>query len=201
MSMSKRYEFWVLLLPLVYWAFIWGYFYKILPTASASVSDERDLIPLTTVIIGVAYLAGSVVWNKVATWVNNTVCIVLQSLMLLASLVISVLIFPKTAAAQLVKTGTGNTYLEPNSVYVIVICTLIGLSDSGISIIFYTVSGVIFGKGTSLGYAVVNNVFYIFYVVSMFTPSLFDLHTYCYITGVAVLVMCFAITVGLRKFI
>ena len=199
--MGKRFEFWVLLLPLVYWAFIWGYFYKILPTASASISDERNLIPLTTVIIGASYLVGSGAWNYISNWTNNTFCIVLQSLMLLASLAISILIFPKGAAANIVELDTASTYIQPNSVYVIVICALIGLADSGISIVFYTVSGIIFGKGTSLGYAVVNNVFYVFYIVSMFAPSLFDLHTYCYTTGVAVLVMCFSLTVGLRRLI
>ena len=196
--MVQRLEFWVLLLPLVYWAFIWGYFYKILPTATASISDKRGLIPLTTVIIGASYLIGSASWNFLSRWMNSTFCIVLQSLMLLASLAISIMIFPKGAASGI--DISGDTYITPDSIFVVVIAALIGLADSGISITFYTVSGIIFGEGTSLGYAVVNNVFYTFYSFSMFAPSLFDLHSYCYSTGAMVVVMCVSMTVGLGKF-
>ena len=197
--MVQRLEFWMLLLPLVYWAFIWGYFYKILPTATASISDKRGLIPLTTVIIGASYLIGSASWNFLSRWMNSTLCIVLQSLMLLASLAISILIFPKGAASGI--DISGDTYITPDSIFVVIICALIGLADSGISITFYTVSGIIFGEGTSVGFAVVNNVFYIFYIFSMFAPSLFDLHSYCYSTGAMVVVMCISMTVGLRKFL
>ena len=199
--MGKRSEFWVLLLPLFYWAFIWGFFYKILPTATASISDERKLIPLTTIIIGVSYLLGSVSWIHISKLTNNTACIISASVIHLTALVLSVLILPKGAATEILDVDEIDTYIKPEIAYVVVIFALIGFADSGISIIFYTTAGKIFGEGTSLGYAVTNNIYCLFYIASMFAPSLFDLHSYCYTTMAAVLVMCVSMTVGLKKFI
>ena len=119
-------EFWILLLPLFYWAFIWGLFYKILPTATASISDDRKLIPLTTIIIGASYLLGSASWTHISRWTKNTACIILASLIHLAALVLSVLIFPKSAGSQILDVDGIDTYIKPDIVYIILIFALIG---------------------------------------------------------------------------
>ena len=82
----------------------------------------------------------------------------------------------------------------------ILIFSFIGIADSGISIIYYTTAGKVFGEGRSLGYAVINNVYCMFYIASMFAPSLFDLHSYCYTTMASVAIMCTSMTFGLKKF-
>ena len=200
-EMRKLKEFWILFLPLIYWGFIWGYFMKMLPTATASISDRRDLIPLSVLVTGSAYVVGSSSWNFISRCSNNTVCIILASLMHVVAITLSILVFPKSAASEISEFGTAETYIQPADMYVVVISGLIGLADSGISIIYYTTAGRIYGEGASLGFSVNNNGFCVFYIISMFTPSLFDLHSYCYCMLGAVLLMCLSLTVGLRKFI
>lgn len=199
-NMAQRLEFWILLIPLFYWAFLWGYLYKIMPTAIGSVFRQRNIIPLSSIMAGVGYLVGSTCWNTVTRWTNNSFCVVLQTAMLLVALLLSVLIFPRGAASTLLDPDTVETYITPDTLYVVAISVLLALADSGVSITYYTVCGVIFGEGNSLGYALVNNLYYLLYVVSMFAPSLFDLHSYCYSTAGAVLVMCLSFTIGLRRF-
>ena len=199
-KMAKTKEFWILLLPLIYWGFIWGYFMKMLPTATASISNRRDMIPLTTLVSGAAMLIGATSWNFVARCFNNTVCIILATVMQFIAITLSILIFPKNAASEIVEVGTAETYIKPDNIYLVVIAGLIGLADSGVSIIYYTVAGRVYGSGTSLGFSVNNNGFCVFYIVSMFAPSLFDLHSYCYCMFGAVLLMCLSLTVGLRRF-
>lgn len=199
-KMFRTKEFWILLLPLIYWGFIWGYFMKMLPTATASITDRRDVIPLTALVSGAAMLVGATSWNFVSRWLNNTACIILASIMQFIAITLSILIFPKNAAAEITEVGAAETYITPDNLYLVVIAGLIGLADSGVSIIYYTVAGRVYGSGTSLGFSVNNNGFCVFYIVSMFAPSLFDLHSYCYCMFGAVLLMCLSLTVGLRRF-
>ena len=199
--MARIPEFWLLLIPLIYWGFIWGYFLKIFPTATASISDKRNLIPLTSVITGVCSLVGSTTWNLLSKITNNICCIVFASAMLLASLILSILIFPKGAASEILSLGSAETYITPDSIHVVVICALIGLADSGVSIIYYTTAGRIYGDGSALGYSTNAIGFYSFYMCSMFAPSLFDLHTFCYCMIASVVAMCLVFPFGLRKYL
>ena len=199
--MKRRPEFWLLFVPLVYWGFIWGYFIKIVPTAVASISDKRNLIPLMAVINGASFLVGSSTWTFITKMTNNTFCILLASTMHLGALTLSILTFPKGAASEIMELGLTETYIKPDSIYIVVIAGLIGLADSGISIIFYTAAGRVYGEGTSFGFSLNCIGFCIFYICAMFAPSLFDLHSYCYSMGALVCVMCGALTIGLRKFI
>lgn len=107
--MIKLPAFWSLGLPLIYWGFIWGYFVKILPTAIPSMSDSRNLIPLTTVIHGAGVLVGATVWDLVSRITNTVTCVILATLMLLASLILSVLIIPKGAASEILDISTIET--------------------------------------------------------------------------------------------
>lgn len=199
--MAKRRSFWILLIPLLYWGAIWGYFMKIFPTALASISDERKLIPLAFLVLSAGMVIGSMTWDKVARLTNNTFCIITATIMLLTAIILSILIFPKSAATEILEVGTTETYIKPHNAYVIVISVLMGLADSCVSIIYYTVAGRIYKDGTSLGFSVNNAGFSIFYIIALFAPSLFDLHTYCYLVAGLVLLMCLAITVGLRKYL
>ena len=194
--------FYMLILPLLYWGFMWGYVYSIVPTAAASISDSRNLIPLTVVISASCYLIGSACWNYVAKVTNNVFCITLASLMHLAALIISILTFPKSAASEILDVDTIETYIDPDSTYIVIILALMNIADSGISIIFYTAAGRVYGAdGTSLGYSTNMIGYSVFYICSMFAPGLFDLHSYCYTMIAAVLVMCLTFVVGLRKYI
>ena len=199
--MIKIPEFWLLGIPLIYWGFIWGYFIKMLPTATASISDKRNLIPLTTVINGASFLIGTTTWNLLSKITNNIFCIGFASVMLLASIILSILIFPKGAASEILALGSAETYITPDSIHVAVICALIGLADSGVSIIYYTTAGRIYGEGTALGFSLNNIGFCSFFICSMFAPSLFDLHTYCYCMIAAVAAMCLVFSLGLRKYL
>lgn len=200
-KMAKRPEFWLLFLPLIYWGFIWGFFIKMLPTAVASISNQRNLIPLGTLALGASYLVGSLTWTYVTKFLNNTICIILASCLDLAAIILSVLIFPKGAASEVLDVETIETYIEPLPVYIVLISVFIGLADSCISIIYFSIAGRIYGKdGTSLGFSINNVGFCVFYILSMFTPSLFDLHSYCYAMIGAVLVMCITLTVFFRRF-
>ena len=193
--------FWFLIIPLIYWGFIWGYFIKILPTATASISDKRNLIPLTSVINGICSLIGTTTWNLLSKITNNIFCIGFASAMLLASLILSILIFPKGAASEILALGSAETYITPNSIHVAAICALIGLADSGVSIIYFTAAGRIYGNEPALGYATNAIGYYVFYICSMFSPSLLDLHTYCYCMIASVVAMCLVFPFGLRKYL
>ena len=200
-KMLKLPQFYMLILPLIYWGFMWGFMYTILPTAVASISDSRNLIPLTTVISAISFLVGSSCWNYIAKLTNNFFCIILASLMHLAALILSILTFPKGAASEILDVDTIETYIDPNATYIVIILALTNLADSGISIIFYTVAGRVYGAdGTSLGYSTNMIGYSVFYICSMFAPGLFDLHSFCYTMIASVLVMCLAFVVGLRKY-
>ena len=200
-AMVKLPKFWILHIPLIYWAFMWGYFIKILPTATASISDKRSLIPLITLIMGASFLVGSTCWNFVVKYTNNTFCVATACVMELSALTISVLVFPKGAAAEILDIETIETYIKPGPIYVVVIAVLIGLADSAISIIYFSIAGRIYGvDGTSLGYSVNSVGFCVCYITSMFAPLLFDLHSYCYSTMGAVVLMGLSLTVGLREY-
>ena len=200
-TMRKLKEFWILFLPLIYWGFIWGFFVKMLPTATASISDRRDLIPLTTLASGAAFLIGSTSWNAVSRCTNNTFCVILATLMDFLAITLSILIFPKEATSKILEVGTVETYISPHYVYPVIIATLIGLADSGISIFYYTVAGRVYQDKASLGFSINNAGFCVFYIISLFAPSLFDLHSYCYCMFGAVFLMCLSLTVGLRRFL
>ncbi|XP_063682418.1 uncharacterized protein LOC134817212 [Bolinopsis microptera] len=199
--MARIPAFWFLVIPLIYWGFIWGYFIKILPTATASISDKRNLIPLTSVINGVCSLVGTTTWNLLSKITNNIFCIMVASAMLLSSLILSILIFPKGAASEILALGSAETYITPDPIHVVVICALIGLADSGVSIIYFSTAGRIYGDEPALGYATNAIGYYVFYICSMFSPSLFDLHTYCYCMIASVVAMCLVFPFGLRKYL
>ena len=200
--MSKLPEFWLSFVPLIYWGFMWGFVIKILPTATASISNERNLIPLCTLSLGASCLVGSTVWTYISKFLNNTICTIIASCLAIVAIVLSVLIFPKGAAAAILDVNTIDTYIEPHPTYIVVISALIGLADSGISIIYFSVVGRIYGAGgTSLGYSINNVGFDVFYIMSMFAPSLFDLHSYCFTVIGTVLVMCVTLTVFLKAYL
>ena len=200
-KMGRRPAFWIHFVPLVYWALIWGYFYKIFPTAIPSISDERKLIPLTTVVMGTAFLIGSSTWSYVSKWINSKFCIILASVMQLLVVVLSVLIFPKDSASRIIEVGAAETYIQPHNAYVIAISALIGLADSAVSVIYFNAAGRLYGEETSLGYSVNILGFYAFYILSMFAPSVFDIHSYCYVLAASVVAMCLSITVGLKNYL
>ena len=200
-KMGGRLAFWVHFIPLIYWSFTWGYLEKIFPTAIPSISDERKLIPLTTVIMGITTLIGASTWNLVSKWTSPTFCIIISTLLLLLAITLSVLIFPKDSASRILEVGTAETYLQPSPAYVIIISALIGLADSAVSIIYFNAAGRLYGEETSLGYSVNIFGYYVFYILSMFAPSIVDIHTYCYAMMVSVVAMCFSITVGLKNYL
>ena len=200
-KMLKFPAFYLLGIPLFYWGVLWGYYLKILPTATASISDSRNLIPLGAVISGACSFFGSTSWNFISRATNNLFCISLASLMIVSAAILSILTFPKGAATEILEVGSAETYIKPDSIYVIVIQGLIMFADIGIGIIFYAAAGQIYGEGTTLGYASNMVGFSFFYICSMFAPDLFNLHSYCYLMIASVLLMCFTFFTGLRKFI
>ena len=200
-KMLKLPAFYLLGIPLLYWGVLWGYYLKILPTAIASISDSRNLLPLGAVIGGACSFFGATLWDFVSRATNNLFCISLASLMIVSAAILSILTFPKGAATEILEVGSVETYIKPDSIYVVVIQGLIMLADVGISIIFYAAAGQIYGEGTTLGYASNMVGFSFFYICSMFAPDLFNLHSYCYLMIAAVLLMCFTFFTGLRKFI
>ena len=201
-KMSRRVEVWFLILPLIYWGFIWGYFIKILPTATASVSDDRSLLPLTPVINGASFLIGSVTWNFVIKRAGSIATVSLATIMLLAALVISLLTFPRGAMTEIAEDlATVETYVTPSAWYVVAICALIGLADSAVCIVYYTAVGRIWAEDTALGYSLTQTGFCVFYLLAMTAPSLFDLHVYIYCMAGSVLVMFVSYIFPLRKFL
>ena len=200
-EMGRRPAFWIHFVPLVYWALVWGYFYKIFPTAIPSISDERKLIPLTTVVLGIALFVGFSSWSHVSKWTSSKFCIILASSMLLLVAVLSVLIFPKDSATQILDVETAETYIPPHNAYVIAISALIGLADSAVGVIYYNSAGRLYGEQKSLGYSVNVLGFYLFYILSMFTPSVLDLHSYCYVLAACVVAMCLSVSVGLKNYL
>ena len=200
-KMGGRLAFWMHFVPLLYWAFIWGFFYKIFPTAIPSISDERKLIPLTTVVMGITFIAGSSTSSFVSKWINSTSCILLATLMQLLAIILSILIFPKDSATRIIEVGTAETYIEPHNAYLIAISALIGLADSAVSVIYFNAAGRLYGEDTSLGYSVNILGYYVFYILSMFAPSILNIHSYCYVLLASVVAMCLSITVGLKNYL
>ena len=200
-KMLKLPAFYLLVIPLLFWGVLWGYFLKILPTAIPSISDSRNLIPLGAVIGGACAFLGATLWDFISKATNNLFCISLASLMIVAAAILSILTFPKEAATEILEVGSAETYIKPDSIYVVVIQGLIMLADVGLSIIFFAAAGQIYGEGTTLGYASNMIGFSFFYICSMFAPDLFNLHSYCYLMIAAVLLTCFTFFTGLRKFI
>ena len=200
-KMLKLPAFYLLVIPLLFWGVLWGYFLKILPTAIPSISDSRNLIPLGAVIGGACAFLGATLWDLISKATNNLFCISLASLMIVAAAILSILTFPEEAATEILEVGSAETYIKPDSIYVIVIQGLIMLADVGLSIIFFAAAGQIYGEGPTLGYASNMIGFSFFYICSMFAPDLFNLHSYCYLMIAAVLLTCFTFFTGLRKFI
>ena len=199
--MARRPAFWLHFIPLIYTGFIWAYFYKMFPTAIPSISNQRKLIPLTTVVMGGSYLLGTSTSSIVSRWITPTACLLLSALMILVAMILSVLIFPKEAASQILEIGTTETFIKGGFVHLMVISALIGLGDGMFSVIHLTAIGRLYGKDTSLGYSVNIIMYYLVYGLCMFTPTLFDMHSYCYITMVTVVASCLALTVGLKQFL
>jgi hypothetical protein len=198
--MGKRPSFWAHFVPLIYTGFIWAFFYRIFPTSIPSISDQRKLIPLTTIIMGGSFLIGTSTSNIMSRLITPTACVVLSTLMILVAMTISLLIFPKEAASKILEVGAAETYVKGGAVHLVAISSLIGLGDGMFSVIHFTAIGRLYGKDTSLGCSVNILVYYLVYGLCMFTPVLFNVHSYCYVTMVAVVASCLALTVGLREY-
>ena len=115
-KMLKFPAFYLLGIPLLYWGVLWGYYLKILPTAIASISDSRNLIPLGAVISGACSFFGSTSWNFISRATNNLFCISLASLMIVSAAILSILTFPKGAATEILEVGSAETYIKPDSI-------------------------------------------------------------------------------------
>ena len=83
----------------------------------------------------------------------------------------------------------------------IVISALIGLGDAMFCVIYDTAIGRLYGKKTSFGYSINTLVYHVTYGLGMFAPTLFDIHSYCYITMVTVVASCLALAVGLKQYL
>ena len=199
--MGTRLTFWAHFVPLIYTGFIWAYFYKMFPTAIPSISDQRKLIPLSTVIMGGTYLVGTSSSNILSRWFTPAACVALSSCMILVAMILSVLIFPKEAASKIIELGTAETYIRGGPAHLISISALIGLGDGIFSVIHFTAIGRLYGRETSLGYSVNILGYYLIYGLCMFTPTLFDIHSYCYVTMATVVASCLALTVGLKNYL
>ncbi|XP_063691548.1 uncharacterized protein LOC134823881 [Bolinopsis microptera] len=199
--MARRPVFWLHFVPLIYTGFICAYFYKMFPTAIPSISNQRKLIPLTTVVIGGSNLVGSATSNIISRWITPTACIVLSGLLILVAMILSILIFPKEAFSQILEIGAAETFIKGGIVHLMVISALIGLGDSMFAVIYDTAIGRLFDKKTSFGYSINTLVYHLMYGIGMFSPTLFDIHSYCYITMVTVVASCLALAVGLKQYV
>ena len=83
----------------------------------------------------------------------------------------------------------------------IVISALIGLGDAMFCVIYDTAIGRLYGKKTSFGYSINTLVYHVTYGLGMFAPTLFDIHSYCYITMVTVVASCLSLAVGLKQYL
>ena len=152
--MARRPDFFIHFVPLIYNGFICAYFSKTLPTAIPSIYNERKLIPLTTVVTGGSYLLGSATSNITSRWITPAACIFLSGLLILVAMILSILIFPKEAASQILEISTAQTFIKGGIFHVIVISALIGLGDAMFSVIYDTAIGRLYDKKTSFGYSI-----------------------------------------------
>ena len=198
--MMRMPEFWLLALPLFAWGFLWGFMVKILPTAIPSISDNRGLIPLISVIMGVCYLFGTTIWNFIRKFTGNGFVVVTCCLFVIAAAVLAILILPQGSSTEILVIGSVKTYVHPDSIYIALICAFIGMGDSGLSIIYYTTAGRIYGAGTGPGYAMNGIGYHGFYFLSMFAANLVSLHVYCYILIAGVVATALAFLLGLKNY-
>ena len=195
----QRKEFWLIVVPLFYWGVLWGYKSTIMSTAIGFTFPESKYIPLKSICIGASYLLGALLWTPMSRCTSNFASLSLCTLMLIVGCVLSVLIFPKTAAVSI--DPNAMTYLEPKGFYIIIISCLIGAADSGFCLVFYSAVAKVFASNTTMGYAAVQNWFNVFTIVALFAPKYIDLHVYLYVTLAVVVASWLSLGIGLRHYI
>ena len=119
--------------------------------------------------------------------------------MLSTGTVLAVLMFPTDAAVNV--DTTKGTYITPQPYIMIILAGLLGFADCGFSITYFALAGKVFADDTVMGYSVINFVFCLFYIFSMFLTPLVSLHTFLYIQEAAILISFGCVVVGLRKYL
>ena len=175
-------------------------FYTVtLETCIGNTFTYRKLIPLMGIVLGVAEIVGSVVFEKLGEKFSNKFLAMVLFAMSLTSFYFTFLIFRPESTSTIIELGD-DSFLSPTLGIVLLIACLLGLSDAGYNILAASMMGLLFPSESEIGFMLLNSVLSLGTALTFFFSSQISLYTLLGITVTFCTLSTLFITLDLIKF-